>query len=335
MISIKKLLASDEREAAEAFERMARLLLQAIGLHAVAGDHKDLEDFQTAIAGVQGNLEHDPSPQNILVAAGSAIESLQVYNRRTSAFVQGKTAELNAILGMLTQAMTQIATLSENSVSRLQELQERIEHAAMLEDVRALKARLSECLDSIRAEVARQREESRQLISSLREALESVQARPASAGAEEPGDPLTGLPQKSEAKTAIGAACGPGSRIYAALFVLDRLPTIQSRFGPKAVDEALLFFLQFLSEALSPTDRFFRWEEGSFLALIDRQGAADYVRREIAKAIARRPEQTLRIDGRSVALQLSSTWTVLPLSEHTPAENVKKLEAFCASQART
>jgi len=338
MISIKKWLATDDREAAAAFERMARLLLQAIALHAVAGERNDSADFHSAIAGVQTSLEHDSSAQNILVAAGTAIEALQIYNRRTSLCLQGKTNELQSMLAMLTQAMSQIVALSEGSVARLHDLQERIEHAVQIEDVRLLKERLSDCLESIRVEVARQRDEAGQLVSGLKQALQETQerhSRDTPSGDSGPGDPLTGLPVKADAKLAIAAACGPGSHVYAGMFVVDRIQSIQTRYGSRTADQALLCFLQYLSQALAPADKFFRWDDLSFLVLIERREPADLVRGELSKAIARRSEHTFHVNGRAVVLQLSSTWTVLPLCEHTSAEIVRKLEAFCGSLGRT
>jgi GGDEF domain-containing protein len=161
---------------------------------------------------------------------------------------------------MLTQAMSQIATASQNSIARLQEIQREIEHATMLEDVRVLKARLSDCLQSIRGEVARQREESARAISSLQQGLRKAhETRPVQGC-----DPMTGLPQRSEAEGAIAAACESGSHVYAALFVVERIQPINSRFGRSVGDQVLVMFLRHLSEAMTPTDRIYCWNEVSF-----------------------------------------------------------------------
>ena len=333
MISIKKFLSSDDRETAEAFERMARLLLQAIGLHAVEGDRVDLDSFQAAVTSVQTSLDQDPSPKNVLAATGSAVGALQNYNKRTSLFIRAKSVELQAIVGMLTQAMAQISNGSQNSISRLQELQKEIEHASMLGDVRALKTRLSDCLQSIRTEVTRQREESARSVADLgarmREARETKPFQ-----ALENCDPATGLPRRADAEAAIAATCEDGSHSYAGLFVVERLPAIRTRFGPAMADQVLVAFLQRLSQVMGPTDQVFRWDESSFLALLDRSASADQVRKELGKILSQRMEHIVDIESRSVVLPVASTWLVTPLGESGYPEILRTLQTFGASLHR-
>jgi GGDEF domain-containing protein len=341
MISIKKFLSSDTRERDDAFEHMAYRLLEAIGQNAVEGDRADLDNFQATIGAVRMNLEQNPSPENILIATGAAVAALQSYNRHTSRYIGAKAMELQAIVGMLTKAMSQIAAGSENSVSRLQALQKEIEHAVMIEDVRTLRTRLSDCLQSISGEVTRQRDESSRTISDLKEGMrrgqhanpdDAVEEVEAPAGC----DPVTGLPQRRDAEAAIAAGCTDRSHVYAGLFVMDRIRSIQSRFGQTLADQALLFFLQrYVSQALEPTDRVFRWNDASFLALMARSQSPDQVRGNVSRILGRRMEQTLDISGRSVTLAVSSTWLVAPLFENSYPENLKKLDAFCQSLRRT
>jgi GGDEF domain-containing protein len=338
MISIRKFIASENRETAEAFERMAYRLVQSIGLHAVEGDHADLEEFRATIAEVQSSLELDPTPEKILVATGSAVEALQSYNRRASMFVGAKSAELKAIVGMLTQAMSQITLGSQNSITRLQELHREIEQAVVLEDMRAVKTRLSDCLESIRNEVTRQRDESSRAIADLEQGLRQNQpAKPCEAVAAVAADrdPVTDLPQRPAAEAAIAVACEAGSHTYAGLFILDRIQSINSRFGQSLGDQTLVFFLKHLSQALRPADRLYRWNDSSFLALLERPEAAGDVRKEMARALNHRTEHTFNIGSRSVTLPVSSTWFVSPLFEQRFSENVQKLDGFCDSPRRT
>jgi GGDEF domain-containing protein len=291
----------------------------------VEGNREDLESFRAAIAGLQTSLQQNPSPENILLATGSAVGALQNYNKRTSQFIRAKAVELQAIVAMLMQAMSQIANGSRNSIARLQEIQEEIEHAAMLEDVRAVKARLSDCLQSIRREAARQRDESANAVSTLKEGLrQAKETKPVQVA--ESCDPVTGLPPHADAEAAIAAACEGGSKVYAALFVVERIQPINSRFGRSVGDQVLVMFLQHLSQALTPADRLYRWNEASFLGLLERHGSADQVRKELGKILSRR--HTFEIDSRSVVLPVASTWVVALLFKSSYAEILHKLDSF-------
>jgi len=337
MISLKSLLSSDSRAKEDAFEQMAYRLLEAISLNAAPGDRVDLDHFQATVGGVMTLLEQNPSAENILAATAAAVAALQAYNRDSSRFIDAKSAELQAMVGMLTQTMSTIATASGKSISHLQELQREIEHAVMIEDVRALKARLSDCLQSISGEVARQKDESSRMISGLKDDLRpGRQPKPgeAVAPAVEERDPVTGLLQRPDAEAAIAIACDARSHVYAGLFVMDRLQSINTRFGHSFGYQALLFFMQYLSQALAPADKLFRWNNAAFLALMERSEPADQVRKDLSRILGRKMEQTFSVAGRTVTLPVSSTWLVTPLFENGYQESVHKLDSFCESLRR-
>ena len=333
MISIKKFLVGKEAESRDAFERMSQLLLQAIGLHAVEGDRADYDWFRCVIADLQSNLSRDSSSANVLVATGIAVTSLQDYNRRTSQFIHYKGVEMQGMVGMLTQAMSRVATTSLTSIARLQDLQKQVEHAAMVEDVRTLRLRLSECLESISGESERQRHESTQAVMEMKRELQKARERkPVQASGE--SDLVTGLPLRSDAEGSVRALCEAGAHAYAGLFVLDRLHAITSRFGQSLGDKVMIFFLQHLSQGLAAKDQLFRWSPVSYLALLHREDSPDQVRQEMGKFLSRRLEQTFDVGDRSVAVPVASTWVIVPLFESTYTQIVHKLDAFGEASSR-
>lgn len=330
MISIKKYMSGNSKESIEAYERMAQLLLQAIGLHAVEGDRADYDLFRTSVTDLQASLAEDPSPTNILVSTGTAVKALQDYNRRASNSIRARGIELQNIVGMLTQAMSQISTGSEVSIHRLRDLQQQIEHASMVEDMRTLRTRLSECLETIRTETVRQRDDSKRLVTELDQGLKKTQ-EPMEIQPAGEADPLTGIPMRPQAEQAMRRACEEGDHTYAALFLLDRIQAISSRFGFALGDQVVLFFLQHLSQGLSAEDQIFRWSPGGFLALLKRQESATHVRNELGKFLSRRLEQSFAVGDRSVVVPIGTTWVAVPLFESSFSESVHKLEVFASA----
>jgi GGDEF domain-containing protein len=204
------------------------------------------------------------------------------------------------------------------SIDRLRELQERIEQASTIEDVRALKLELSDCIRLIRIECV---------------LPDSPETKPQAASTD--SDSLTGLPLRSGAEQAMKVACAAAAHAYAGLFVMDRIQAINSRFGNELGDKVVLFFVQHLSGALTGKDTLYRWSPISFLALLDRRESPDHVRRAIVRTMSQRREQTFEIGERSVVLPTSSTWVVIPLFEHAYSEILQKLEAFSGLPRRT
>lgn len=332
MISIKKYMGGgNTRESIEAYERMAQLLLQAIGLHAVEGDRAEYDSFRTGIADLQASLVEDSSPTNVLVSTGTAVKSMQDYNRRASNFIRARGIELQSIVGMLTQAMSQISTGCDTSINRLQDLQKQIEQVSMVEDMRTLKARLSECLETIRTETVRQRDDSTRVVAELDHGMKEARKPKAPPLLVGEADPLTGILLRPQAEQAIRAACEDGAHAYAGLFLLDRVQAMSSRFGFALGDQVVLFFLQHLSQGLLAQDQLFRWGPGAFLAVLERKESASQVRNELGRFLARRIEQSFPVGDRSVVVPISSTWVLVPLFESTSSEAVHKLEVFASA----
>jgi GGDEF domain-containing protein len=330
MISIKKYMNKADAESMEAIERMAQLLLQAIGLHAVEGERADYESFQATITDVQASITQDPSPSNVMLSTGSTVKALQDYNRRTSLFIRAQSTELQSIVGMLTQSMLQIMAGSQASVSRLQELQKQIENACMADDMRAIKSKLSECLEGIKVETVKQREDATRMVAELNKGLVKAQGVKPIAPVGET-DPLTGIPMRPQAEAAIRAACAAGTHAYAGLFILDRLQAISSRFGFGLGDQVMLFYLQHLSQGLSPRDQLFRWGPETLLAVLHREEAPDHVRRTLARFLSRRLDNTFEVGDRPVVVPIASTWTIVPLFSATAMDVMSKLEAFASA----
>ena len=68
----------------------------------------------------------------------------------------------------------------------------------------------------------------------------------------------------------------------------------------------------------------------TFLALLRRTESGEQVRRELARFLTGRLEETFEIGNRSVTLPIVSTWMVMPLYESSFDQILKKLDGFRA-----
>ena len=171
MISLKKLLT--DNETAHTLMRVVQLLLQGIALHTVEGDSEDYARFRESIAQVGCRLEEEISSSEALAQAGAVLKALDEYNRRTSNYVRLQNVELQAIVKMLTSTVGAIALAGDQSVRQLQEIEKQVASASQLEDVRLVRAKLSDCLEDIRRETERQRTETGRTVERLVEPLRS------------------------------------------------------------------------------------------------------------------------------------------------------------------
>jgi len=169
MLSLKVFDRSNgPAELLEAYRHAAVLILESLTQHCPAGDESDYDSFRVIIAGVIEKLEAQHAKgSDIHVAAGVASTAIQEYNRQTVSTVRARGVELQAVVGMLTQCISEIAAGSERSTTRLRDIERRLAKSQEIYDARDLRQEMSDCLICVREEAACRRRESEHLIADL------------------------------------------------------------------------------------------------------------------------------------------------------------------------
>jgi GGDEF domain-containing protein len=314
-ISLKRYLVGADYELAESARRMARLLLEAVRLHAVVGDPSEHKKFQKDIARLEAELDREFTPSQVLVVAGAAAKTLEDYSQRTMRYVRMQSAELQGMLAMLTETVAAISAASDRTVTRLQNIEKQLERASMLEDIRSLKARLAECLVSVREEARRQREEMARTVTELRNEILRAQQRQAPAAAPTPAGAPGGL-SRADAEEALARALEEHAHAYAAVFVIERIELVSGRFGAQAGEQLVQFFRHHLAEGLLSSDRVYRWGAGSLLVLMERSCSLEQVREEAQRVASVRLEKTIQIGTRTALLPVTSRCAVIPVFQY-------------------
>jgi diguanylate cyclase (GGDEF)-like protein len=332
VISIKKYLQPDN-ETEQILLRVIQVLMQGIALHAVEYDAEAHARFKSSVQQIADSFSDSLPVSEFLVQAGIAVRALDDYNQITTSHFRLRKTEFNGIIRTLTETVRAIATGSTDNVTRLQEIEKQVLSATEIPDVRVLRARLTDCLESIRKEAERQRADAERNIEELIQKIEK--ARTAAASSVGPGrDPTTGLPMRDAAEASLMERCASGKKGYVALMMVDRIQTYNARFGRKVGDDVLVHFAQFLREALPAKDSLFRWTGPTVVALLDRQIEAEDVRAEVRRIVERIPEFTVRTDSRTAMLPIAARWGVFPLM---PAFRllIQRIEMFTAVHSNT
>ncbi len=328
-ISLKKY--SEVEELSQALLRFSHILLQAIRLHAVEGDQIDYERFESSIQGLEGRLSERPKAGEVLVAAGAAAKVLEEYNEGVRRFLRAQSAELQSMVAMLAKTLSTIAIGSERSISRLENIQRQLEKASVMEDIRNLKAQLGECLNALQEETLRQQRESTRAVHEIREEIERSQELLARGERQRSGRP----PEQDQAQSLLANIFQQRRPVYAAVFVINRLELINSRFGFAVGDRILHFFRDHLLRGLSASDRVLRWDGSSFVALMQRPHATLHqVEREVARFASVKLEKTIEFESRTVLLPIACRWVVLPaLDFASPQALARQIGAFVSNEA--
>ena len=317
-----------DREQSEACFRIITLLLEAIAQHAVEGDAADLETFRRDVANALLKMVPETEPGELLVVGGSVSRTLEEYNKRITQHVRQRNSVLQNIISMLTATMISISDSGDRTATRLQDIEKQLVSAAMIEDVRVLKHRLGECLESIREERKSQNEQASKMVQHLQNTIASAPKIDDAPRV----DAATGLPDRAAAEAALSECAAANEPAYTLVFIADRVQLINARFGYAAGDEVLKTIQTHVRKGLRPEDRMFRWRGPSFLALLKRSDPVDCVRAEISRIVMTRLQKTFDIGNRSVLVPIGMQWALFPVSSSSKLL-VHKIDNFVASSS--
>ena len=285
MISLKKFLSKDE-EAGRAMIAAVRILMQGIGEHSVAGEVETCVRFRDSVQEITDAVVDDISPDQLLVHANSVVSALDQHNRRVTRQRNLQLAELQNMVKMLTSTVGIVSSVSDTHVKRLSEIEHQIVAASALDDVRSIKAKLSDCLKAdIQKTSGRRNETGDDDI--CRPGLEQARNRSASFLESTTGTRLPawrcGRMPKARSPTRAGSRLnarlcgGSGARPAADAFNV--------RFGREVGDEVLTAFSRMIQKTLHTGDRLFRWSGPTLVALLPRSEKPGTRPPEIARIV--------------------------------------------------
>lgn len=326
MISIRRYLSHGEEAIPK---QVVSLLLEKIASTAPAPSEEEHAAFAADLGKYRECIEADSSTESILLAAGSVARSIETYNRNINLFLRKQAREFQSVIGMMTDTVTSIAGENTRSAERFREIGEGLERTGSINDLDALKTHLSEYLQAFRQETLRQKDQTEQLIITLRQEIEKGPRRPAPRN--ETPDAATGLPMRAGCLEAMHAPIPEGKRRYVVTLVVNRLQSINARFGYAVGNHVLCQFGEFTEQQILPQDKFFRWSGPTFVVLLERAEPLEVIRGQIRRIMDHQLEGTFEVEGRSVFIPISATWSVFQLT--TTVESAEKqIETFTASQ---
>ncbi len=360
MVSIKKHLNAQQSrdELNEALLRFTVLVLESIRLHAITGDGADYERFQADILRLEETFATPPSPDEVLIAAGAVSKTLDDYAHSSSRFLKQQKHELQTIVAALTQTLGTVANASERTIGRMAEIKAQLEKADVIEDIRRLKARLTECLETVYEESVRQHDEAARAANQLQEtagnrgrgaapvaaggvtgaAAEPTEGnhaalasalRPAVAGSNNSGGDSS---EREAVERVLATVLNKSEESWVGLFKIERANLLVSRFGPPVFEEVVTFVRQRLSSGLSSL-RQYRWDQSAILALLQSQQDIKLIRRKINELFAERLVMNFDLGKREVMLPIGCQWTVLPcLPHHSAHVLIQQIEAFLSER---
>lgn len=325
---IKRYLSRNGQETP--LTQVVTLLMEKLISGAVVADDEEFAAFRADIDRLQGMVRQDSAPEKIVFTAGSAALVMEAYNKGINETLRKERREFRNTVNLMSETVAGIAGENTRSMEKVREIRGLLEHSRAALDLDNVKTHLNECLRVFREETLRLREEAESEIIALRREIELGASRTAPELHEV--DPATNLSPKEACVLAMHASIPPGKRRYVVAMVVNRLQSVNVRFGYEVGNRVLRQFGEFIQQQIRPGDRLFRWRGPALVALLESSEPLDQIRTQIRRIMESRIEQTLDVEGRSVMIPVAAAWSAFQLIT-TVAAAEKQIEIFAASQA--
>jgi diguanylate cyclase len=304
-------LRGDTASLEDAFRRAAVIHAALLKLSSLEMDGLDTRAYRATVDGQIAVLEGAMTAAAVRDAVRLIATAAQDYLRTQQELLDTREAEFTETVTLLTEAVVRFKESNSDFTEQMLDRSDRMVETLAIDDLRMLRARLSDELNALReATIAKQRADAEQ-IDSLSSRVEALEIRLALAVAQANRDPLTGLENRAawEQRLAeLTVQLDQGQEAYAlALIDLDHFKQINDTRGHAAGDAALVDFAELCRQGFGSDDFVARYGGDEFAVLLAAptpEHAVDHIERLMVSV--RKANLTLRRQGDRPAFTVSA-----------------------------
>jgi GGDEF domain-containing protein len=315
---------SDPEEKSSSLVRIIGLLIEGLALHSVDFDSEQHGAFRLAIREVAKRFERAIYFQDFLALAGEANKMIQSYGESVEKYIRFLTTEKHLAINLLSESLLRVCNSSDKSAEALRHVEKDLKNASQLDDMRLLRAKLAEVVDTVCQEAKRHEQQVKTLLEQVSESGGlALGAR----------DPITGLSTLKRAEARINEVANSGRQGFVLVFFLRNVDVVNRRFGYAAGDAVLQKFTAYLRKKFVGLDQLFRWRGPCFLVVVERTGSLETFRVEAERVGSRGPEQEVEGNGKSMLFRLTAANAVFPIGRAQDNSDLSgKIDRFAAEQ---
>jgi len=306
LVSLKGILRNGKPAPAD-YVRSLQTLLAGLSRYTIDGREDELAAFRETLLRLSADIREQSPTADIEKTVATALEHLRAYNERFSTLNTGKISELKSVMRTMTETITFLSESRTRSVHQLQFVEREMEQAVQLDDIRLLRVKLNSCLEMVREETVRLQTETK----APAEVVGAQKARPAVEVESAPRfgsmDQVTGLPSRRSAELALADAVSGTRDVVIALFVVNRLPGINARYGREIGDEVMLRVSNHFAQHLASSTLLYRWSGPALVALAETHGKEQEIKAAWSKTASQKHEYSLDSQQRSVFVMVETS----------------------------
>ncbi len=281
-----------------------RGLLECTVLHAVETSAASRAEFQREMKGLLESISNETAPPELEITLQKAMRTLEDYNRGASEAFKAQAIELQEFLSSMAQTVSFISTGSDASAKGLGAVESKLQQALRLHDARQMRGYMEQSLALVVSENKRVQTEARAKTEALKSEVQRLEGLLKSARLAASDDPMTGLPARAAAEQALQVTIDEGKDFTIALFVIDRLVSINGKFGRLVGDQVLVNGALTLAQRMQSA-RLYRWSGPTFLAIFDHSLTPERAEANARQAAGLRMEKAFQIGDRNALVLIT------------------------------
>jgi hypothetical protein len=317
--------ANTEAAVSAALRQLSIGLLESVSRNVLVG--QGLDPLRHQLDEIRGSLPGVESAEQLSQVKSAMSNVLDQYQSTVQQAAAAQAVEVQHIFAMLNHALIVMAEGRDRSVSRLGEIQTRLEQTSMMRDIVALKSALANTVNFVEQEAL----EARTLVSEELTRLETEvgEAR------EFLGRTRTELAGRQEGVVRIGEAIQNlhgGEAVYGVAYVCDRLKAIARRYGSLVAEELVFRVIRERLQPIADIANVYRWTSLGLVAVLSRQRDLGALQTEVAVLNRAPVVHRVALGNRTATLTMVPSRLVVEGCDGAPAL-VEQLDRFTSALA--
>jgi plasmid stabilization system protein ParE len=298
------------------------LLLQAVVAHCTYPQLPELKPFIDELEQLRQGWEQSAGSPGL----EEVDEAGEVLRRQREAWDEQDARhaeEIHEIVVMFHRAVAALTQGSRRNLSRLGTLERDLDQASKIGDLAALRGRLGNVLEFIRAEREEEKAQAASVVEKLQKEFQAIDVVAPESG---------GLSGKDLAVATLRRSWGDG--MMAAVVHLEQVHNVTERHGQETAQRLVNEILAQVASRVDLPYTVYTWDLDSILLVFEGVSDSEQVRRLIRQQLVTIPGTfILDVASRKTLFRFPHRWLVLSQADEPTAERaVTQLEAFLRSQ---
>ncbi len=263
-------------------------------------------ELHGAVDSIRTQINKDPAlpaTQELKTSLTAIFDA--AWDRKKAAGENVARQELQRILSTLNQAMTMAISGSDRAINRLETVKQNLDRATRVKDLNGLRTEIISITRQVEEETQKEKVEQERAVSELGPQYAAIRSLA--------DQHAISANTRAAALRDYESRAASGVRHYCLLLVLERLRMVTARYGPAVADEIIDGLSRKRLRHLPNTSELYRWSEDTLAVMLQRNGDAASVNREISPFADSAYEHQAFLGNRVAVLQVNLRWVVLPV----------------------